>query len=183
MLYTGNGDKGATTLYGTSKKTSKSSIEIEALGTIDEVNSFLGICKVVSEKSGYKIGDESFQKIIHGVQETLFSIQAELAGFSMRIPKEKVTELERLIVEAEKILPPITTFFISGGTEFAALLDTARTIVRRGERRVVEVSELHPGLVGEETLRYLNRLSSLFYALARLANHYAGIPEKAPSYE
>ena len=85
-------------------------------------------------------------------------------------------------VSIEKQLPPIKTFFVSGGTELASLFDFSRTLARRAERRVVEVSEKDGG-VSEWTLSYLNRLSSLLYALARISNYYAGINEEIPNYK
>ena len=83
----------------------------------------------------------------------------------------------------EKELPPIKTFFISGGTELAAMFDIARTISRRAERRVVGVVEEEDRKVGEFTKAYLNRLSSLLYALARKANFRAGVTEEGPDYQ
>jgi len=75
------------------------------------------------------------------------------------------------------------TFFISGGTELAALFDVARTIARRAERRAVEVSEEGRQKISENSLAYLNRLSSLLYALARLTNHKSAITEQIPYYQ
>ena len=100
----------------------------------------------------------------------------------MSITEEKVKDIEMLVDNIEKELPPIKSFFISGGTELAALYDIARTIVRRAERRVVAVSDEGKTSVAEFTKAYLNRLSSLFYALARLTNHKFGITEEGPDY-
>ncbi len=92
--------------------------------------------------------------------------------------------MEKKIDEIEHALPAISTFFVSGGTELGALLDYARTVARRAERRVVTVSpvESSKNKISKYSLAYLNRLSSLLYALARLTNHKAGIKEQAPSY-
>ena len=92
-------------------------------------------------------------------------------------------EVEKLVDAIEKELPLIKTFFISGGTELAALFDVARTLARRAERRVVAVKEESKARIGADTLAYLNRLSSLLYALARLSNHLAGISEEPPTYK
>ncbi len=188
MLYTGKGDKGTTKTYGCDQRISKSSAVAEALGSLDEINSFLGIVKVRSGEAGksgepFQLCGRSFESIVHGVQETLFMIQAEVAGFPMQMTEEKVREAETLINEAEKLMPPIKTFFISGGTELAASFDVARTLARRAERRVVAVAEEGKVKVGAPTLAYLNRLSSLLYALARLSNHLSGIKEKPPAYK
>ena len=91
--------------------------------------------------------------------------------------------MESLVDAIEKELPPIKTFFVSGGTTLAAHLDVARTLARRAERRVVAVSEPEGGKIAPEILIFLNRLSSLLYALARLANHRAGITEEPPRYK
>ncbi len=174
MLYTRKGDQGTTKVINSKDRLSKSSALFEALGSIDEINSFLGLCKV-------KSADE-IAKMIHGIQENLFIAQAELAGAPMSLSPAKVQELEAITDNIEKILPPIKTFFISGGTELAALFDTARTVARRAERRVVAAKEAEGLKISPDTLAYLNRLSSALYALARYANHQAGISELAPTY-
>ena len=175
MLYTGKGDKGQTKLYHCDQRLSKSSLIAEALGSLDEINSFLGWCKVKAEERG-EIG-----KILKETQNHLFSIQAELAGAPKKLPQIAVTKIEKVVKKIEKELPPIKSFIVPGGTELSTMLDVARTIARRAERQVVSVSKdvkLSPA-----TLAFLNRLSSLLYALARLANHRAGIEEKKPSYQ
>ena len=90
--------------------------------------------------------------------------------------------LEEIIDGIEKTLPPIKTFFVSGGTELATLSDIARTIARRAERRVVGVVDEGKIKVGKDTLSYLNRLSSVLYAFTRSFNHKANIKEEAPRY-
>ncbi|MFC1732254.1 cob(I)yrinic acid a,c-diamide adenosyltransferase [candidate division KSB1 bacterium] len=184
MLFTGKGDGGSTSTFGCcNQRISKSSKIAEALGVLDECNSFLGLCKVESEKQGFEIGGQSFVKIVHVTQENLFTIQAELAGADKSLSEEKLREAEEIIHTIEKELPPIKTFFISGGTELASQFDFARTLSRRAERRVVEVVESKDQEVGKWTLSYLNRLSSLLYALARLSNHFSGIVGESPSYK
>lgn len=201
MLYTRKGDNGTTGLFsakgrpasgwGCDQRISKSSVIAEALGSLDEINSFLGFCKVRARKEKLKGPTLNLQKggtltvdqIIHDVQKNLFIVQAELAGASMSIDEEKVKEMENIIDSIEKELPPIKTFFISGGTELASIFDIARTISRRAERRVIGASEEGKTPVSKFTLAYLNRLSSLLYAFARLANHKAGINEESPDYK
>ena len=181
MLYTGKGDNGKTTTFGCDQKISKSSAITEALGSLDEVNSFLGTIKVRAHDLGFKIHDLRIGQIVENIQQNLFIIQAELAGSPMQIGEDKLRECELLISNIEKELPPIKTFFISGGTELASLFDFARTLARRAERRVVGVVDDGENL-GKFTLSYLNRLSSILYALARFSNHVAGITEESPSY-
>jgi len=171
-----------TTIFGCDQRISKSSAITEALGALDETNSFLGLCKVNKKAVSFKLSVISFSEIIHHVQQNLFIIQAEIAGSKKTIEKNKIKEIEKIIDAIEKTLPLIKTFFISGGTELAALFDVARTIARRAERRVVEVNEEGKVKIGVNSLSYLNRLSSLLYALARLTNHKSGITEQIPDY-
>jgi cob(I)alamin adenosyltransferase len=91
--------------------------------------------------------------------------------------------METVIDMIEKELPPIKTFFVSGGTELAALFDFSRTLARKVERRVIKAVEEGSVNVSATTLAFLNRLSSLLYALARLSNHKSGVKEVAPKYE
>ena len=176
MLYTDKGDNGTTSAFGCDQRFSKSSAIAEALGTLDEVNSFLGVVKVKAEAS-------EVSKIISDVQQNLFTIQAEVAGAEKHIGEEKARELGKIINAIETELPPIKTFFVSGGTELASLLDLARALSRRAERRVVGVADEGAVRVGKETLAYLNRLSSLLYALARQTNYKSGITEEPPMYQ
>lgn len=183
-LYTGKGDDGTTKTFGCDQRISKSSNIAEALGAMDEINSFLGLLKVKTKGlEKFIILGKTYDAIIHEVQKNLFIIQAELAGADKTLEEYKLHECESYINEAEKILPPITTFFISGGTEITALCDISRTVVRRAERRVVAVHDENIKMVGKFSLAYMNRLSSLFYVMARLANHYSGVAEEAPDYK
>lgn len=169
MLYTKKGDKGQTILFGCSKKFSKSSPRIKALGALDELNSLLGFCKV---KAGKEIA-----KILESVQNDLFVIQSEVAECSTRpFDKLRVKKIEKIIDSTEKKLPKMKSFTIAGGTELSALLDYSRAVARNAERRCVAIKKhLSP-----ESLKYLNRLSSLLFVLARFANK--GIKEKKSKY-
>ena len=183
MLYTRKGDSGTTKTFGCDQRVSKSSLIAEALGNLDEINSFLGLCKVASTKTKFKLANKKLSDIVHGIQENLFIVQAELAGAEKRVGEAKVKEAEFFIDKAEKELPPIHSFFISGGTELAAMFDIARTVSRRAERRVVAVADEGKRKVDKHTLAYLNRLSSLLYALARFSNHKSRIIEPSPKYK
>lgn len=183
MLFTGKGDDGTTTTFGCNQRISKSSLIAEALGTLDECNSFLGLCKVESEKNKFSFGPQSFADIVHNIQQNLFIIQAELAGAEKTIDEKKLREAEEIVNTIEKELPPVKSFFISGGTELASRFDAARTLARRAERRVVGVVDEGGRKMGKSSMAYLNRLSSLLYALARLSNHKSGIVEESPSYK
>jgi len=185
MLYTRKGDSGTTKAFNTKQgvRISKSSCQTEALGAMDEVNSFLGLAKRRSFDAGFDISGMKFGNIVHAVQQDLFIVQAELAGADKTIDSKKVVDMEVLIDTIEKELPTIKTFFISGATELGALFDVARTFARRAERRVVAAVEDGEVKLGEHTLAYLNRLSSLLYALARLSNYRQGVSEEAPQYK
>lgn len=173
MLYTKKGDDGKTKLFGCDQRISKSSAITEALGCLDEVNSYLGVVKS-------KIDDEN-KELIHKIQNNLFVIQAEVAGADKRISEEEIKYIEDVIAVIEKDLPEIKSFLISGTNEISAHFDFARTLARRAERRVIAVSEERIERIDPKTLMFLNRLSSLLYAFARLSAKDSGV-EIAPKY-
>lgn len=185
MLYTRKGDTGTTKTFGCDQRVSKSSSIAEALGSLDEINSFLGLIKIKTDSISFSLpaGEIIVSETVNRIQQDLFIIQAELAGAPKTITQEKVKWLEEIIDGIEKTLPPIKTFFVSGGVELATLSDIARTIARRAERRVVGVVDEGKITIGKETLAYLNRLSSVLYAFARSFNHLANIKEEAPEYK
>jgi cob(I)alamin adenosyltransferase len=177
MLYTGKGDGGTTQTFGCDqKRISKSSELPEALGTLDELNAFIGFVKMRAA------GEPRIADALRGAQEELFIIQAEAAGADKKTGEQAVKNIEELINGIEKEIPPIKAFSIAGGTELSALLDVARTLARKAERRLIAVSEADIRRLSDETKAYMNRLSSLLFALARLANHLAGVEEENPRY-
>ncbi len=190
MLYTRKGDNGTTADFNSKSgdRKSKSSCQTESLGALDELNSFLGLVKVKSATISWKLPvrfddvGSNLSEVIGAVQNNLFSVQAEIAGADKRVSQSRTSEMEDLIDAIEKELPPIKTFFVSGGTELAAMLDVSRTLARKAERRVVAGMEQKEFMIEPATLSFLNRLSSLLYALARLTNHKSGINESAPTY-
>ncbi|HYE22880.1 MAG TPA: cob(I)yrinic acid a,c-diamide adenosyltransferase [Candidatus Paceibacterota bacterium] len=188
MLYTGKGDNGTTKTFGCNQsRISKSSEVPECLGTLDELNAFLGFCKIRARDGidpTITVGKKTHKTsvILHDVQETLFIIQAEVAGAPKKVRKTKVTQVETLVNTIETAIPPVVSFSIAGGTELSAMLDVARTLSRRSERRLVGVHELGLRKISDPSRAYANRLSSLLFALARLANASQGVPEENPSY-
>jgi len=188
MLYTGKGDNGTTKTFGCNQsRISKASEMPEALGTLDELNAFVGLCKMHARKGPDPVvvlGKKKYTTsvILHDIQETLFIIQAEVAGAPKKVRKTKVTHVENLVNTIEGVIPPVVSFSIAGGTELSAMLDVARTLSRRSERRLVAVHELGLRKISDPSRAYANRLSSLLFALARLANAQAGVPEQNPSY-
>lgn len=182
MLYTGKGDDGKTKKFDCDQRFSKSSAIAEALGSLDELNSFLGLVKLKSATVGWKVSRKKLASIIGWCQEDLFIVQAEVAGARKKISKSRISEVEEIIDAVEKEIPPIRSFLVSGGTELSALLDYSRTLARTAERRVITVFDGGDAIISDSTLSFMNRLSSLLYALTRLVNHKSGINEVAPSY-
>lgn len=189
MLFTGKGDGGTTKTFDAAPgvRISKASELPEALGTLDELNSFVGLAKVKARSGNdpkVPLGrrTRTTSSLLEDVQETLFIVQAEIAGAPKRVSKAKVAQVELIINTMEGLMPPITTFTVAGGTEVSATLDVARTLARRAERRVVGVAEQGRN-ISTHTRAYLNRLSSLLFALARFANESAGIQRQAPKYK
>lgn len=186
-LFTGKGDGGTTKVFGCDQqRISKSSELPEALGALDELNSFLGLAKVRARQVQDSVvpgaNGKTLSEVLRDVQEILFVVQAETAGADKKVTPERVTEVEQIVNSIEKEIPPITSFSIAGGTELSAILDVARTLARRAERRLVAVKEAGLRELGDDTRAFMNRLSSLLFALARFANHKAGISEENPRY-
>lgn len=179
-FYTRKGDKGDTNAFGSNQKFSKNSILTEALGSLDEINSLLGICKIKTANFKFKINNQSVAEIIKNIQNNLFIIQANIAGADKKINQARIDEIEKIIDAVEKELPAVKSFFLSGGIESAVYLDYARAVSRRAERRIAALSETQK--VDAEILAYLNRLSSLLYASARFINFKSNIREVAPKY-
>lgn len=181
MLYTGVGDGGTTKLFDSpkGKRLSKADFVFEVLGTLDELNSSLGYAKALSSKGDVHT---SYVEIIENFQQSLFCIQAEVAGSGVSLKEKHVLFLEKVIREIEVVLPPIKSFVISGGGEVGAYLDVVRTIARRVERALVSLRDSKGRQVSDETLKYSNRLSSALYAMARFANYQEGYSENRPEY-
>ncbi len=207
MLYTRTGDDGKTRLFGTKRRVSKLSCDIEALGALDELNSSLGICRAEAEAlwktkerfclkedeakrgrekakpcAGFSTGRQNYSlaSVLLELQHHLFIVQAEVAGADKTLKKEHVLFLEEITDGIEKIIPPIRSFTLPGATVLSAHLDVARTLARRAERRVRGLSKKR--MPSQETLQYLNRLSSVLFALARFAAWKSGKKESAPHY-
>lgn len=175
MLYTRKGDNGTTKLFGCTERIAKSDVRVCALGNVDELNSWLGLCAALSKERG----EEEITQTLREVQNDLFVIQAMLAGAPKTLGPERLAHLEEVIAGVEAQIPPIHSFTIPGGTALSGMLDVGRTIARRTERSVIslEGESFRPGVIP-----YLNRLSSVLFALARLVAHRANVKEQAPHY-
>jgi cob(I)alamin adenosyltransferase len=180
-LYTKRGDDGSTDLFG-GTRVAKDDLRVTAYGEIDETNAAVGSAAAVC-------ADERIAEQLHQIQADLFVLGAELATPPPRTPdcsvgEEDVQRLEEWIDAACEQVPPLRNFILPGGTASAAALHVARAVCRRAERAVVKLS--HQQSSSPWPLIYLNRLSDLLFALARLANHRAGtsehpwVPERHP---
>ena len=176
-IYTKTGDKGTTSLIG-GTKVSKSHLRIEAYGTVDELNSHIGLCKDL-------LTDEQGKKILLEVQDRLFTIGSSLAcdpikETKMRIPDLLETDVELLekeIDRMDKVIPPMKNFILPGGHAALSQLHIARCVCRRAERCCVrlELESLPAGQAGLEVeeiiIKYLNRLSDYLFVLSRYTGH------------
>jgi cob(I)alamin adenosyltransferase len=160
-IYTRTGDTGETSLLG-GGRVPKDHRRVVAYGEVDELNAALGLAMAVEPKD-FEAG------LLERIQRELFAIGGQLASPQ---PQKVAKALER----AETELQPLAAFIVPGGSIKGALLHVARTACRRAERGVVHLDGEEP--VPPVILRYLNRLSDLLFALARLANHRAQVPEK-----
>ena len=172
-IYTKTGDKGNTSLFGGSR-ISKSSLIIEALGSVDELNAFLGII-VNNLKNSEKT------HLLINIQNDLFSLGANIANpnvteTSKNILDKEITHLEELIDEYDKDLNKLTNFILPGGAQTAAKFHFARTICRRAERNVVKLNKTSKNK-NNANIMYLNRLSDLLFILARHENYKEKIKE------
>lgn len=182
-LFTGKGDGGTTKVLDSKERIPKSSELPEALGTLDETNSFIGLARAKARAGeDPQIAGEATSSILRAVQENLFIVQAEVAGGDKRVSEDAVKKLEAITNAVEGVIPKLTGFSIAGGTELSATLDVARTLARRAERKLVGLENSGMRTLAAPTKQYMNRLSSLLFALARLANHAAGVAEENPKY-
>ncbi len=176
-LYTRGGDDGGTQLFG-GRRVSKDSLRLEAFGTVDELNSHLGL--VLSAG-----GDaEPLAPMLARIQSDLFIVGADLAtpsessarGRSVPlIGADDAARMERWIDRVCEALPELTRFILPGGCERAARLHVARGVCRRAERAVVRLSAAEP--VNPQIVPFLNRLGDWLFAAARLANRQAGVTD------
>ena len=159
-IYTKTGDAGETGLY-TGERVKKSSLRVAVYGTVDELDSVLGLARALAAKG------ETKQRVL-ALQEKLPALMADLAslGAEARIREEDVQALEQAMDGLEQRLPLLNAFLIPGATPGGAALDHARTVTRRAERLFCRLAEEAP--VHDTDRRYLNRLSDYCFLLMRL---------------
>ncbi len=171
-IYTKTGDAGDTGLFG-NRRVRKHDPRIEAYGTVDELNSTLGL--LAAEPSETPISER-----VQQIQATLFDVGADLATVGSRRAVPRVVEhthhLEQWIDEADSALPPLRNFVLPGGHREAALCHMARTVCRRAERRVWSLADATNDIPIEHAV-YLNRLSDLLFVWGRAANQRHGIAD------
>ncbi len=185
-FYTRRGDSGKSVLG--SKKLSKDDPVFAALGGLDELNSWLGVCVSKEQITGGRWRKpKEIDGVLRKIQESLFIAQAEIAAAGMgrrpriKITKDKTEELEKIISYIDNQVPEITKFVIAGGSELSADLDYARAIARRAERDIMKFSKKFK--VSPELKQFTNRLSSVLFALARYVNYQLKIKEDGPTYK
>ncbi len=173
-IYTKFGDSGETALYG-GTRLGKDALQFEAIGTVDELNAYIGYAQTL-------IDDSDLLELLSRVQNHLFAVGADLAtpathskSSEMRISGDFTTEMEAAIDTLSEELPPLRNFILPGGCAAGAILHIARVVCRRSERCVVRLARKTE--VNMEILRSLNRLSDLLFVLARTVNCRANTSE------
>jgi cob(I)alamin adenosyltransferase len=165
-IYTKTGDNGTTGLFS-GGRVSKNSSYIEAYGTVDELNAWIGFCIAASRDKEISEDLLRVQNELHGVCADLATPDSAKAKVE-RIKGEWAKRLESRIDALELELRPLTQFILAGGSELSARLHVARTVCRRAERLVVDHASKEK--VNAEVVTYLNRLSDYLFVLARVAN-------------
>ena len=171
-IYTRTGDDGTTGLVSGERRV-KHDLRIETVGTVDEVNAFIGAARVAAKK------DEALDGMLARIQNDLFDLGADLATPEttaiedyepLRITPQQVDRLERDIDLLNAAMSPLNSFVLPGGSESAAGLHVARTVCRRAERLAVALSEKSEERISATVIMYLNRLSDFLFVAARHCN-------------
>ncbi len=170
-VYTKTGDKGKTGLIG-GTRVAKNDVRLEAYGTVDELNSFVGLLRSY-------IKEEDLKEIFIDIQNQLFKIGSYLAvdatvskmRLEFKLDEVRIEMLEKEMDRLESSLPPLTGFILPGGHQATGLCHVARTVCRRAERRVIDIRDKYD--IDSWIVRYLNRLSDFLFVLSRhLANYF-----------
>jgi cob(I)alamin adenosyltransferase len=181
-VYTRTGDQGETALVG-GRRVPKDSPRIEAYGTIDELNSVLGLARAFNAEHRRRGRNHRWlDEVLRRLQNELFDLGSELATppdaayeGMFRVGEPEVRALEALIDRCQKDLQPLKSFVLPGGGRVGGFLHQARTVCRRAERSILALSRAEP--IGEWPLKYVNRLSDLLFVLARWVGKKLGETE------
>lgn len=160
-VYTKTGDKGTTSLLS-GERVEKDTLRVDAYGTVDELDSVLGMARAFVKR-------EDVREAIYSLQKLLGMLMADVASLKLEQPyitTEHVNILEQTIDKFDALLQPLTKFLVPGDTQGAAMLDLARTVTRRAERRLITLSKQEA--VNHNVLICLNRISDLCFILARV---------------
>lgn len=186
-IYTRNGDSGQTRLIG-GAQISKGEARIEAYGTLDELNSALGLCRCEAEGHVKSHGEfQTLQKQLSQIQNELFNAgsllaceKAEDLGKLPSLPEAAIARLEKEIDQMTTALPPLREFILPGGSRLSCELHVARTLCRRAERETVRFLEAEGQVlpVYAGVIIYLNRLSDYLFTAARWSNKVLAIPDQ-----
>jgi cob(I)alamin adenosyltransferase len=170
-IYTKKGDQGTTSVYtSTVLRMDKDDVLLDCYGTLDELNSYLGLC--ASQLSNEMFSTQ--QSTLLTCQQQLFAIGFALSDAD-KLDDKSITALETSIDDLQATLTRQTSFILPGGSSSAAHLHVARTIARRAERLLVRASKHYE--VSKIALAYINRLSDYLFVLARYCNHVSNIPD------
>ncbi len=160
-VYTKKGDKGFTSVMGTSERLLKSHRRIEAIGTVDELNSYVGVLRSFSPK----FLPENILATLEKIQNDLFNIGAALANVKIYNITLSVWKLETEMDEMSKHLKPLKNFILPAGSQSICFCHVARTVTRRSERKITKLALSET--IDQAILGYINRLSDYFFVLAR----------------
>lgn len=177
-IYTRTGDRGKTSFIG--GRVDKDHIRVQTYGTIDEVNSFVGLAIAELDRNQFQAIAEELVKIQHELFDCGSDLANVTANVKYKVKQEMIDFLEERIDKYMDETPELTKFILPGGVKAAAYLHVARTVARRAEREVVTLMKTEDN-VPTLVLTYLNRLSDYFFALARVINHRLG--QKDVEYE
>jgi cob(I)alamin adenosyltransferase len=181
-IYTRRGDGGETSLAG-GERVRKDAPRIECYGTVDELNSFVGMARAMAEEAAARAPELArLAAILLRIEHELFNLGSILATLpedvqpgQPRATEAEVARLEREIDAMNRGLPPLDSFVLPGGSRLNAELHVCRTVCRRAERLVVALSASEP--IPAHAIEYLNRLSDAFFVFSRWANRQLGVPE------
>lgn len=173
-IYTRTGDDGTTGLFA-GGRVKKTHLRVEAYGTVDELNSILGLARALKPTAAVNTDLEHVQNALFHLGSDLATPLESEAAWVVRVTSEQVAWLETSIDSMTAQLPTLKNFILPGGTPAAAQIHVGRTVCRRAERLTVALSE--ESMINGQALVYLNRLSDWLFTLARYENHLSGVDE------